>query len=74
MYFIAYTEDYTTRSKVVTFLTSKSDSERNYSSLMPQVSFADYLGWVSVAEKQKNMSIRQHIERWLESKHNVLHS
>ena len=62
MYFIAYTEDYTTRSKVVTLLTS--DSERNSISLMHQVNFADYLGWVSVSEKQKSMSIRQHIKRW----------
>ena len=28
------------------------------------VNFANYLGWVNVSEKQKNMSIRQHIERW----------
>ena len=28
---------------------------------MHQVNFADYLGWVSVSEKQKSRSIRQHI-------------
>ena len=30
---------------------------------MHQVNFAYYLGWSSVSEKQKNMSIGQHIER-----------